>query len=141
VLEFRKPGTQAAPVLNDVSNEEWIRWASGVWGDVRETEVLSYHSARAEEDERHIAPLQLTVIERCVRLWSNPGEVVFTPFLGIGSEVYTAIRQRRVGWGVELKPEYFKQAVRNAQLAVSLTYDAPTLFDEPAEETSSLVVA
>jgi DNA modification methylase len=136
VLEFRKPGTQAVPVLNDVSNEEWIRWASGVWDDVRETEVLSYHSARAEEDERHIAPLQLTVIERCVRLWSNPGEVVFTPFLGIGSEVYTAIRQRRIGWGIELKPEYFKQAVRNSETAVSLTYDAPTLFDEPAEDRS-----
>lgn len=122
VLEFRKPGTQAVPVLNDVSNEEWIRWASGVWDDVRETDVLSYQSARGEEDEKHICPLQLSVIERCVRLWSNPGEVVFTPFLGIGSEVYTAICQRRVGWGVELKAEYYRQAVRSAEMAVSETY-------------------
>lgn len=122
VLEFRKPGVQSVPVQNDVSNEEWIRWASGVWDDIRETDVLSYQSARGEEDEKHICPLQLPVIERCVRLWSNPGEVVFTPFLGIGSEVYTAIRQRRVGWGVELKAEYFRQAIRNAERAVSETH-------------------
>lgn len=128
VLEFRKPGKQAVPVLNDVSNEEWIRWASGVWDDIRETDVLSYQSARGEEDEKHICPLQLTVIERCVRLWSNPGEVVFTPFLGIGSEVYTAIRQRRVGWGVELKGEYYRQAVKNARAAVSETYHQGNLL-------------
>lgn len=122
VLEFRKPGKQAVPVQNDVSNEEWIRWASGVWDDIRETDVLSYHCARGEEDEKHICPLQLSVIERCVRLWTNPGEVVFTPFLGIGSEVYTAIRQRRIGWGVELKAEYYRQAVKNAEMAISETY-------------------
>lgn len=129
VLEFRRPGEQAVPVLNDVSNEEWIQWASGVWSDIRETDVLSHHSARADEDEKHICPLQLTVIERCVRLWSNPGEVVFTPFLGIGSEVYTAIKQRRIGWGVELKAEYFAQAVTHAALAVAETYEQGSLFD------------
>lgn len=128
MLEFRKPGKQAVPVLNDVSNEEWIRWASGVWDDIRETDVLSYQSARGEQDEKHICPLQLTVIERCIRLWSNPGEVVFTPFLGIGSEVYTAIKQRRIGWGIELKAEYFRQAERNAERAVSETYHQMALL-------------
>lgn len=122
MLEFRKPGKQAVPVLNDVSNEEWIRWASGVWDDIRETDVLSYHAARSDNDEKHICPLQLTVIERCVRLWSNPGEVVFSPFGGIGSEPYTAIRQRRIGWAIELKAEYFRQAARNVERAVSETY-------------------
>lgn len=128
VLQFRKPGKQTVPVLNDVSNEEWINWASGVWGDIRETDVLSYHAARGQEDEKHICPLQLTVIERCVRLWSNPGEVVFTPFLGIGSEVYAAIRQRRIGWGVELKAEYYRQAIKSAERAVSETYHQTSIL-------------
>lgn len=128
MLEFRKPGKQAVPVLNDVSNEEWIRWASGVWDDIRETDVLSYQSARGHEDEKHICPLQLTVIERCVRLWSNPGEVVFSPFGGIGSEPYTAIRQRRIGWAIELKAEYFRQALRSVERAVSDTYHQADLL-------------
>lgn len=129
MLQFRKPGKQAVPVLNDVSNEEWIRWASGVWDDIRETDVLQYQQARGEEDEKHICPLQLTVIERCVRLWSNPGEVVFTPFLGIGSEVYTAICQNRIGWGIELKAEYYRQAIRSAERAVSETHHQASMFD------------
>jgi superfamily II DNA or RNA helicase/DNA modification methylase len=132
MLEFRKPGKQAVPVLNDVSNEEWIRWASGVWDDIRETDVLSYQCARGEADEKHICPLQLTVIERCVRLWSNPGEIVFSPFGGIGSEPYTAIRQRRIGWAIELKPEYYRQAVRNVRMAVSETYHQTDLLREVA---------
>lgn len=127
MLEFRKPGKQAAPVHNDVSNEEWIEWASGVWGDIRETDVLGYHAARGENDEKHICPLQLTVIERCIRLWSNPGEVVFSPFAGIGSEVYTAIRQRRFGLGIELKAEYFEQAAGNCERAESDTYHQTSL--------------
>jgi superfamily II DNA or RNA helicase/DNA modification methylase len=128
VLQFRKPGKQAVPVNNDVSNDEWIKWASGVWDDIRETDVLGYHAARGDNDEKHICPLQLTVIERCVRLWSNPGEVVFSPFGGIGSEPYTAIRQRRVGWAIELKAEYFRQAVKHCELAVTETYEQQQLF-------------
>ncbi len=122
VLEFRKPGTQKVQVKNDVSNEEWINWASGVWTDINETDVLNYHAARGEQDEKHICPLQLQVIERCVRLWTNPGEVVFSPFAGIGSEIYTAIHQRRIGLGIELKAEYFHQAVKHSERAVSETY-------------------
>lgn len=123
VLEFRKPGKQAVKVLNDVSNEEWINWASGVWTDINETDVLTHRAARSEEDEKHICPLQLSVIERIVRLWSNEGETVFTPFAGIGSEVYTAICQKRFGVGIELKAEYFKQAVNNSDGAVAITHD------------------
>lgn len=130
VLHFRKPGKQSVPVNNDVSNEEWIRWASGVWGDIDETDVLSYHSARADNDEKHICPLQLTVIERCVRLWSNPGETVFSPFAGIGSEIVTAIRQRRRGYGVELKREYFLQAVRYCETAESKTHHQKSFLSE-----------
>jgi superfamily II DNA or RNA helicase len=123
VLEFRRPGKQAVQVKNDVSNEEWISWASGVWSDIRETDVIhGWQAGRTEEDEKHICPLQLEVIRRCVRLWSNPGEVVFTPFLGIGSEVYVAIEQGRKGYGVELKPEYFRQAVRNAEMSITRTH-------------------
>jgi superfamily II DNA or RNA helicase len=128
VLQFRKPGKQDVPVLNDVSNEEWIKWASGVWDDIRETDVLSYHAARGESDEKHICPLQLPVIERCVRLWSNPGEVVFSPFGGIGSEPYTAIRQHRIGWAIELKPEYFRQMERSCERAVSETYHQTSIL-------------
>jgi len=128
MLQFRKPGKQSVPVLNDVSNEEWIRWASGVWDDIRETDVLSYHAARSEDDEKHICPLQLPVIERCVRLWSNPGEVVFSPFGGIGSEPYTAICQRRIGWAIELKAEYFRQMERSVERAVSETYHQTSLL-------------
>lgn len=127
MLEFRKPGTQKAQVKNDVSNEEWIRWASGVWDDISETDVLSYHAARAENDEKHICPLQLSVTERCIRLWSNPGEVVFSPFAGIGSEIYTAIRQRRFGLGIELKAEYFRQAAGHCERAVAETYHQASL--------------
>lgn len=120
VLEFRKPGKQAVKVLNDVSNEEWIAWASGVWGDIRETDVISgWQGGRAEEDEKHICPLQLEVIRRCVRLWSNAGEVVLDPFMGIGSTAWVAIEQGRFGLGVELKTEYFAQAATNAEAAVS----------------------
>jgi len=129
VLQFKKPGEPDVVVKNDVSNDEWIDWASGVWTGIRETDVLTgWMSARAEEDEKHICPLQLPVIDRCIRLWTNPGEVVFTPFLGIGSEVYQSILRRRKGVGVELKREYFVQAVRNCNRAVAETYGQLELF-------------
>lgn len=129
VLQFRKPGKQDVPVVNDVSNEEWISWASGVWDDIRETDVLEgWQCGRADEDEKHICPLQLDVIRRCVRLWSNKGEVIFSPFGGIGSELYVAIEQGRKAYGVELKPEYFKQAVTNCEVAVTRTHRQQSLF-------------
>lgn len=91
----------------------WQRYASPVWMDIRQTRTLQYRAARDHKDEQHISPLQLDVIERCLDLWSAPGETVLTPFLGIGSEVYAAVEMGRKGIGFELKPTYFRQAVRN----------------------------
>jgi DNA modification methylase len=91
----------------------WQRYASPVWSDINQTRTLQYRGGRDEKDEVHISPLQLDVIERCIDLWSAPGEVVLTPFLGIGSEVYSAVEMGRRGVGFELKPSYFSQAVRN----------------------------
>lgn len=96
------------------SLDTWQKWASPVWMDINRTNVLNnYKGARNEKDEKHIAPLQLDIIERCIGMWSNPGEVVFTPFLGIGSEIYQALKMGRKGIGIELKPEYYDLARRN----------------------------
>jgi DNA modification methylase len=113
ILLFRAPGENAVPVVPDVSNEEWIRWARPVWYGIRETDTLQAAAARAERDEKHIAPLQLETVERCVRLWSNRGETVLDPMAGIGTVPYVALRHGRRGVGIELKAEYFAQACRN----------------------------
>ena len=99
------------------SIEVWQRYASPVWMDINQTRTLQYRGGRDEKDEQHISPLQLDVIERCIHLWSNPGDTVFTPFLGIGSEVYGAVEMGRKGVGVELKESYFNQAVKNLEAA------------------------
>ncbi|MDR1340111.1 MAG: hypothetical protein LBK58_08685 [Prevotellaceae bacterium] len=98
--------------------EVWQKWASPVWMDIRRTDVLNGREGTDTGDEKHIAPLQLEVIHRLVNLWSNPGETVFTPFLGIGSEAYQALKDGRKAAGCELKDSYFKVAVRNCQKAV-----------------------
>jgi DNA modification methylase len=95
------------------SIEVWQRYASPVWTDINQSRTLQYRGGRDEKDEQHISPLQLDVIERCIHLWSNPGDVVFTPFMGIGSEVYGAVEMGRKGIGIELKPSYYRQAVKN----------------------------
>ena len=95
--------------------ETWQRYASPVWFDIRRTDVLNANGARSEEDEKHICPLQLSVIQRAVQLWTNPNDIVLTPFLGIGSEAYVALKEGRRAIGVELKPQYFDQAVRNCE--------------------------
>lgn len=131
LLLFRKPGDNPTPIKTDVTNDEWIQWARPVWLDIRETNTLNARVAREQADERHIAPLQLDFIERVVRLWSNPGELVLTPFAGIGSEVYTAVRLGRRGIGIELKPSYWRTAVdtmRDLDREMAL----PSLFDEDA---------
>lgn len=97
------------------SIEVWQRYASPVWMDINQSRTLQYRSARDEKDEQHISPLQLDVIERCIHLWSNPGDTVITPFMGIGSEVYAAVEMGRKGVGIELKPSYFAQAVKNLE--------------------------
>jgi DNA modification methylase len=101
----------------------WQRYAEPVWLDIAQSDVLPARVARDELDEKHIAPLQLTVIRRCVDLWSKPGEVVFSPFAGVGSELYVALQMGRRGLGVELKPSYFRQAARNCRAALTSAGD------------------
>jgi len=97
------------------SIEVWQRYASPVWTDINQSRTLQYRNARDDKDEQHISPLQLDVIERCMHLWTNPNDVVFTPFMGIGSEVYGALELGRKAIGIELKPSYFSQAVKNIE--------------------------
>lgn len=133
ILLFRKPGTNAVPVKPDVTNEEWIAWAHGVWLGIREADTLNVAEGRDADDERHICALQLGAIERCIRLWSNPGEIVLTPFAGIGSEVYSAIKLGRKAVGVELKSRYFATAAKNARRAEAETTRRDLFsFAEPA---------
>lgn len=124
ILLFRKPGVNAAPVTHDetdplaaLSNDDWISWARPIWYGIRESDTLQVAEARDDDDERHICPLQLGTIERCIRLWSNPGDLVLSPFAGIGSEGYEAVRLGRIFWGAELKPSYYDVAVRNLTAA------------------------
>lgn len=148
LVVFRAPGANATPVVSDLSQEEWIEWARPIWPvaatdqasfewtgalndcwyGIRETDVLSARAARENDDERHLCPLQLPVIERCVRLWSGPGEVILSPFAGIGSELVGAIRNGRRAIGVELKPAYFRVATENLRRA-EVEAHTPTLLD------------
>lgn len=151
LILFRAPGENVVPIKNDVSNDEWIEWASPIWSDihdggwltedghvcpvwwgVKETNTLNTRVAKDSADERHICPLQLGFIERCVRLWSNPGELVLTPFAGIGSELYESVRLGRRAVGVELKPSYWATAVDNLRRLES-DMAVPNLFDEVSE--------
>lgn len=106
----------------------WQRYASPVWMDIDQHRTLQYRGARDEKDEAHVSPLQLDVIERCIDLWSMPGDVILTPFMGIGSEVYGAVERGRRGIGFELKPSYFTQAAKNLREAEN-TSDGGTLLD------------
>jgi hypothetical protein len=117
ILLFKKLGDNAVPVSpvanGELDNEKWIEWAHGIWLGIRETETLQFSKARGVDDEKHICPLQLGTIERCIKLYSNPGEMVLTPFGGIGSEAYMALKLGRKATLIELKPEYYKVAVSN----------------------------
>jgi DNA modification methylase len=110
--DAKAKGGEASQVMD---LEVWQKYASPVWFDIRRTDVLNVSGSRSEDDEKHICPLQLEVIRRAVRLWTNPNDVVFTPFLGIGSEAYVALENGRRAIGVELKPSYFSQAVANCE--------------------------
>lgn len=115
VIPFK--GYRGNQIENRYSHWIWRQYASAFWDDVRIDRVLPYKEARDEEDEKHVHPLQLDVIDRCLTLWSNPGEIVLTPFMGVGSEVYSAVRMGRKGIGVELKESYYRQAVKNVEEA------------------------
>lgn len=129
LLLFKKPGDNDVPISPDVTNEEWIEWAHPIWWGIRESDTLQYASAKDNSDERHICPLQLGFIERCVRLWSNAGETVLSPFAGIGSEGYVSLQQGRRFIGCELKPSYWETAVRNLERA-EREASQPTLLDD-----------
>ena len=145
LLAFRKPGTSDPPIenaqglqkycgeraipegledkyrnwedpkTNKLAHWIWQQYASSFWDDIRINHVLPYKAARDSEEEKHVHPLQLDVIERAVLLWSNPRDIVFTPFMGVGSEVYGALINDRMGVGVELKDSYYRQAERNVR--------------------------
>lgn len=127
VLLFRKDGENEKPIKTNVTNEEWIQFARPIWYNIKETETLNGREARENKDERHIAPLQLGTIERCVRLWSNPGDVVFDCFNGIGSTGYIALKFGRKYLGIELKESYYKKAVENLKRA-EMDANAMNLF-------------
>lgn len=117
--DFRKKwiGFDGDPRENKMSHLIWQRYASSVWDDIRIDNVLPFRDAKEEDDEKHVHPLQLDVIDRIVELYSNPGEVVLTPFMGVGSEVYSPVSQGRKAIGIELKESYFKQAIINCEMA------------------------
>lgn len=118
LLVFRKPGDHEHPVHCDIPVDTWQQYASPVWMDINYGNTLNVTEARQEQDERHICPLQLETIERAIHLWTNEGDTVLTPFMGIGSEVYQAIKMNRKGIGFELKDSYFDVAVKNVQAAI-----------------------
>ena len=122
---------------NKLSHYIWRNYASAFWDDVRLDRVLPYKEARDAEDEKHIHPLQLDVIERCLILWSNPGEVMLTPFMGVGSECYGAVRLGRKAIGCELKPSYWRQAVKNLAM-VDLPQEETPLLDFMSEDEREL---
>ena len=150
LLQFKRPGQNAVPIRAGrsekygnmagwVTNEEWILWARPVWyaadyqpsgsegtEGIRESDVMNVSAARADKDERHLCPLQLGVIERCVKVWSNPGDLVYSPFAGVGSEGVVALQQKRRFAGGELKREYWETACKNLNNATS----QKGLFDE-----------
>lgn len=152
LLLFRKPGDNETPIphealAGELTNEDWIEWASPIWADaaaggwldehgnlspvwfgINESDTLNVRIARDGDDERHLCPLQLPFIERCVKMYTNPGETVLTPFAGVGSELYVSRKLGRRSIGVELKPSYWKTAVENMRdLDEAMTM--PSLFD------------
>ena len=123
-IEFnRDDGRNIQLPKGGTSIDVWQNYASPVWFDISQSDTLQFREARENDDERHICPLQLDVIERSLQLWSNPGDLVLTPFMGIGSETYMAVKMKRKGIGFELKNSYFKLAEKNMILANSSQYD------------------
>jgi len=141
ILIFRKPGENAAPITpvanGELDNERWIEWAHGIWTGIQETDTLQFSPARGADDEKHICPLQLGTIERCVKLYSNPGETVLTPFGGIGSEGYMAVKLGRKAILIELKPEYFDVMVKNMH-GIEAQSTLPDLFSWAASREEAI---
>lgn len=126
-------GMKGDQKMNEYSQWIWRQYASSVWDDIRIDRTLPFRQAKDDEDEKHVHPLQLDVIERAVVMWSNPGETMLTPFMGVGSEVYGAVINGRRGVGIELKPSYYRQAIRNLHEAATAApaSEQPSLFGAP----------
>ena len=121
IVTMRKPGDNPERISHTHETfpvDVWQNYASPVWMDIRQSDTLQKKSAREDKDERHICPLQLEVIQRCIELWTNPGDIVLDPFAGIGSVPYVAVTMGRRGIGIELKDSYYKQAKNNLEIAV-----------------------
>lgn len=134
LMTFIKPGDNLEPIRHTPENfplDQWQEWASPVWMSVNQTRVLNVKAARNANDERHLCPLQLDVIDRALVMWSNHGDVVLSPFMGIGSEGYCSLKAKRKFVGVELKAEYFAQAGRTLH---DVEASAATLFDTMAAD-------
>lgn len=139
IVTMRKPGENPERVTHTDESfpvSVWQRYASPVWMDIRQSDTLQRTSARAEKDERHICPLQLEVIKRCIELWTNPDDIVLDPFAGIGSTNYVALRMNRRTMGVELKESYYNQAVANCLQALQME-PLEDLFDEKEAQEPS----
>lgn len=122
IVTMRKPGENLERITHTMESfpvDVWQQYASPVWMDIRQSDTLQRRSARDDKDERHICPLQLEVIQRCIELWTNPGDIVFDPFAGIGSVPYVAVTLNRRGVGCELKGSYYTQAKNNLDIAVN----------------------
>lgn len=134
LVTMRKPGDNPERVSHTDESfpvSKWQHYADPIWMDINPNDTLQYASAREDEDERHICPLQLTVIQRGIELWSNPGDTILTPFMGIGSEAYMAVKMGRKAVGIELKDSYYRQAVKNVKSVAEETQ--ATLFDGEGE--------
>ena len=132
IVTMRKPGDNPEHVTHTDESfpcNVWQKYASPVWMDINQSDTLQRKSAREDKDEKHICPLQLEVIKRCIELWSNPNDIVLDPFAGIGSTPYVALRMGRRGLGVELKESYYEQAVKNCNEALNM----PVLHDLDGE--------
>lgn len=140
LVTMRKPGENNEPVTKDPDDfpvQLWQNYASPVWMDIVQGDTLQHRSAREHEDERHIAPLQLDVIRRALKLWTNPGDTVLTPFLGIGSEAVVSLEEGRKAIGIELKQSYYRQAVKNCEFTEKHKKDQLTLLDMDAVDDAS----
>lgn len=135
IVTMRKPGDNPERVTHTDESfpcNVWQKYASPVWMDINQSDTLQRKSAREDKDEKHICPLQLEVIKRCIELWSNPNDIVLDPFAGIGSTPYVALRMGRRGLGIELKESYYEQAVKNCNEALGM----PVLHDLDGERTT-----
>lgn len=135
IVTMRKPGDNPERVTHTDESfpcNVWQKYASPVWMDINQSDTLQRKSAREDKDEKHICPLQLEVIKRCIELWSNPNDIVLDPFAGIGSTPYVALRMGRRGLGVELKESYYEQAVKNCNEALGM----PVLHDLDGERAT-----